>query len=285
MEEKEHGKLRSLLYFGLIPLLVMFVLGLFLLNWLGFPVWKTAQEWGSELPVLGYIIPAPDSTVTNEESESETWKEQYHDSQAKLKEATQKLTALNKEIESNQQELQEAKKSNEELQLQLEQKEEQKNNAQMKKVAAIYENMSPSKAASMLESMSLEDASLTISMLDQDQQSSILGSMKDVKRAAQITMLQKEIGTFNTSDPALLKQQLHELVQNEQDQAETVAETIAGIPPAQAAVLVQSMMKTNEQTAMGLMKQINTTSRSQILTEIAKKDAALAAEITVHLEK
>ena len=44
------------------------------------------------------------------------------------------------------------------------------------------------------------------------------------------------------------------------------------------------MMKTNAQIAMDLMKKINTNSRSQILTEISKANAKLAAEIAASLK-
>lgn len=286
MEEKQRGKFKSFIYFGLIPLLIVFVLGLFLMNWLGFPVWETAQKWGNEVPVLKTVIPDPEPAVADEkDSEAEAWKQKYDDSNAKLKETKQELDMLKKDLEASQQEVADLKKSNKELQQQITSKAAQKNKDQLKKVAAIYENISPSKGASMLEAMSIEDAAITISMLDQDQQSNLLGSMKDTKKAAQITMLLKDMGTLNADDPALLKQQLHDLYLNQEDPSATLAETIAAMAPAQAAGIIQSMMETNSQAAMGLMKKMNTNSRSQVLTEIAKKDAKLAAQISVNLEK
>ncbi|MBL4952954.1 hypothetical protein JK635_12095 [Neobacillus sp. YIM B02564] len=287
MEEKKHRKLKSFIFFGLFPILIMFILGLFLFNWLGFPVWETAQKWGNQVPVLNYLIPdtASTSSVANDDRQTKLWKEKYNLSHADLKKATKEIDSLNNEVDSMLQQLDNMKKTNKQLEFQLKDQAKQNIAAQQKKIAAIYENMSPSKAASIIEAMSVEDGAITISSLDSDQQSSILAGMKDTKRAAQITMLLKEIGNLNTADPNLLKQQLQDVLQSQDDPAASLADTIAAMPPAQAAMLIQSMMKSNAQTAMALMKKMNTNSRSQVLTEISKKDAGLAAQISVNLEK
>jgi flagellar motility protein MotE (MotC chaperone) len=135
----------------------------------------------------------------------------------------------------------------------------------------------------MFESLPLEKASLTISLLDQDLQSSILGSMKDVKKAAQITMMLKEIAMLNEVDQTSLEGQVHELALKQENPSETLAETIAGMPAAQSAGIIQSMLGTNSKVAMELMKNVNTNSRSQILAEIAKSDPKLAAKIAADL--
>lgn len=285
MEEKQQGKLKSLLYFGLIPLLFLGIFGLFIFNWLGFPVWKSIQEWGNKTPVISMIMPDPAPQNAKKTSPSEDYKAKYLDSNQKVKEESQKVAQLEKQIKSNQEAFDQLKKDNVELQNQLDQKAAQKNKDQLKQVAAIYENMSPSKAAKMFEVMSLEDAAITMSSLGQEQQSSILGSMKDAKKAAQITMLLKEIGALNEADPVMLKDQLQQVVQNGADPAESLAETIAGMPSAQSASLIQSMMGTNSDVAMKLLKKMDTSSRSQLLAAIAKNDPKIAAQITVNLEK
>ncbi|MCM3569587.1 MotE family protein [Neobacillus mesonae] len=285
MEEKEHGKLRSFIYFVFFPLLGMCLFGMFIFNWLGFPVWQSAKDFGNKLPVISAVLPDPAPVEAKDNNGSDYWKQQYSKSNAALKDANNKLDALNKEIDSNKQELDDLKKNNEELQSQLQANTDQKNQVQAKKIAAIYDNMTPSKAAAIMDAMTLEDAAITISMLDEDQQSSIMGSMKDTNRAAKITSLLKSMGTIQTTDMNVMKEELQKVLQTEQNPTETIAETIAQIPPAQSAELMKSMMKTNAQTALTLMKDMNTASRSQILTEIAKKDAGLAADITVSLEK
>lgn len=285
MEEKRHGKMKSILLYGVFPFLIFMILGLFILNWLGFPVWTSVQAWGHNLPVVGKIIPDPDSEKKMDENDLEYWKQQYLASNANLEKESQKITALDNQIKSSKKDVEDLKKKNEVLQKQLEDKAGQQNKEQLKAVANIYADLPPSKASAMLEAMSLEDAAITISMLEQEQQSSILGKMKDAGKAARITMLLKEIGTLSDSDPTVVKDQLQEIVQYQEDPAAILAETIAGMPPVQAAELIKSMMGTNSGVAMNLMKKVSTKSRSQILTELARNDAKLAAQITINLEK
>ncbi|QCJ42400.1 hypothetical protein FAY30_11040 [Bacillus sp. S3] len=284
-EEKQRGRIKSLIYFWLVPFLIMAVFGMFIFNWLGFPVWKTIQDWGNKIPVIGTIVPDSTNEIAPKTTKSDDWKSRYLESNKKVKEELQKIASLEKQIKSNQEEFDQLKKRNQELQMQFDDKAVQKSKDQMKQVAAIYENMSPSKAAKIVETMSLEDAAITVSMLGQEQQSSILGSMKDANKAAQITMLMKEIGNLNEEDPAILKEQLQQMIQTTEDPSQSIAETIAGMPPAQSASLIQSMMGTNSEVAIKLLKKMSTSSRSQLLAQIAKNDAKLAAQITVNLEK
>jgi flagellar motility protein MotE (MotC chaperone) len=282
MEEKRRGKLGSILFWG-ISLLITVLLILFLLNFVGFPVWKTFQDWGNKIPVVNHIIPDSNSTDAKKPADINDWKDKYVKNQSVLKEMDQQISELNKQLSSDQNDLKVLKKSNEELQKQLENKQGQVVQEQIKKVAGIYANIPASKAAAIIASMSLEEASLTLSQLDIELQGSILGSMKDVKKAAQISMLLKEIAGLNETNQNVLAQQVHDLALKHENPTETLAETVAGMPPTQSAGLIQSMMGTNSQVAMNLLKNINTTSRSQILTEIAKSDAKLAATIAANL--
>lgn len=284
MDEKQHGKLGTFFFWG-IPLLFTAILAVIIINFLGIPVGQTFQDWGNKVPVLNQIIPDSTSVSTQVKKSDDLvdWKQKYLQRDSELKAKDQQISDLNKQLSSNQNGLDDLTKSNEQLQKQLENKQNKAVQNQLKQVAGIYANMPKSKAAAILESMSLEDSSLTMSVLDQKQQSNILGSMKDVKKAAQITMLIKEISMLQKTDQTELKNQIHEIALQQENPAQTLAETIAGMPPAQSAGIIQTMMGTNSQVAMDLMKNVSTNSRSQILTEIAKADAKLAAQITASL--
>jgi flagellar motility protein MotE (MotC chaperone) len=282
MEEKEHGKLKAIFYIC-FPILFIVIFGAFILNFLGIPVGKTLQDWGNKLPVINYIIPdsAPKQTLNVDGTND--WKQKYLQDEQVLKEQDQQIAELNKELNSNQKGDQNLKKSIIALQKQLDTKQTQKYQDQMNKIAGIYGNMSPSKAAAILESMSLGDASTTVSLLNQDQQSSILGSMKDAKKAASITMMLKEIASLTETDQAALNAQIQDLALKQENPTKTLAQTIAGMPPTQSAVIIKSMMGSNPQVAMELMKNVTTDSRSQILAAIANTDVKLAAQITASL--
>ncbi|MDR7235722.1 MotE family protein [Neobacillus drentensis] len=282
MEEKKRGIQGSILFWG-ISLLITVLLILFLLNFVGFPVWKSFQDWANKIPVVNHIIPDSNSTEAKGTVEVNDWKEKYLNNEVVLKKREQELNELNKQLTSDQNDIKILKKNNEDLQKQLEDKQVKDVQDQMKQVAGIYASIPASKAAAMLASMPLEEASLTISQLDQELQGSILGSMKDVKKAAQITILLKEIAGLNETNQLVLEAQVHELALKHENPTETLSETVSGMPPAQSASIIQTMMGTNSQVAMNLMKNINTTSRSQILTEIAKSDRKLAATIAANL--
>ena len=88
---------------------------------------------------------------------------------------------------------------------------------------------------------------------------------------------------LQVTDQASLKDQVQQLVKDQENPTVTLAETIEGMDPSQSAGIIQSMMSSNSTVAMNLIKNVNTTNRSQILTEIAKLDANLAADITAQL--
>jgi flagellar motility protein MotE (MotC chaperone) len=136
----------------------------------------------------------------------------------------------------------------------------------------------------MLQNMPLEEAVFTLLQLDQELQSSIIGSMKDAKKAAQITTVLREAAMLGETDLLAVKEQLVELVKKQENPTTALSETIAGMNPAQSASIIQSMMTTNSQVALELLRNVDTASRSQILTEITKTDANIAAQITANLK-
>lgn len=282
MEEKQNGKLGTVLFWG-IPLVITAVVAVLVINFLGIPLGQTFQAWGKKIPVVGQFIPDPSTTQANSGNSQDDWKQKYSDSSAKLKADDQKIADLTKELNDNQKTIQDMKQNSLELQNQQQKKATQQAQDQMKQVAGIYANMPPSKAAAMIEALPLEDASLTMSMLQQDQQSNIFSSMKDARKAAQITMILKDISGIGDMDPGALKDQIHQIAQSEQNPTDSITNTLAAMPPTQSAGIIQTMMGTNSQEAISLLKSMSTDSSSQILAEIEKTNAKLAAQITAGL--
>jgi flagellar motility protein MotE (MotC chaperone) len=283
MEEKKRGKLETILYLGIFPLIFTAVFGIIILNLMDISVMKTFQDWGNKIPIISKIIPDSNSAVAKEAKGSDNWKQKYLTSEQVIEDKQEEIVQLTEQLSSNQSELKELEKNSDELQKKLGVQNSKARQEQMKRVAGIYANIPASKAAAMFQTMTLEEASYTLSLLNQELQSSIIGGMKDAKKAAQITTLIKEIAMLTETDEDLLKIQIYELAQKQANPADLLTDTIAGMPPAQAAGIIQSMMGTNSQVAIDLMKKISTDSRSQILTEIAKVDSRLAAQITENL--
>lgn len=284
MDERNNRK-HGIVFYLVISLIAIAILGGVIFSILDTSLQKKVLAFGNQLPIINQVIPDPAQKQESKSKDQDFWKQKYFNTDAMVKEKDQTIADLNQKLNSNQQVVIDLKKSNQDLQNQLDQKQSKAVQNQMKQIADIYANMNASKAASIVESMSLEDASLTMSMLDADQQSNILGSMKDAKKAAEITMMMKEIAGLTETDPNALKEQVHQLVLNQENPAASLADTIAAMPSAQSAGIIQSMMGSNSQVAMDLMKNVPTKSRSQILAEIEKTDAALAAQITASLNK
>ena len=86
--------------------------------------------------------------------------------------------------------------------------------------------------------------------------------MKDAKKAAQITLLVKEIAGLTEPDPIVLKAQVHQIALQQENPTQILSDTIAGMQPAQAAGIIKSMMTTNSFTTIELLKNINTNTRA-----------------------
>jgi flagellar motility protein MotE (MotC chaperone) len=286
MEERSiRRKIGSFLFFwGMTFLFAIILVGL-LLKFMGMPVGQTFISLGNQIPVLKTIIPEaiPLHVEAEEEDSSNYWQEEHNKRVAELNEREQKITELNDQLTASQKELEDLNKKQLELQGQLDTKQSETTQKQMKQIAGIYENMSASKAAKVFEVMSLEEAAATIMYLNLEQQSNILGSMKDTQKAADITMIMKEIALIPNTNQLTINEKIQELSKAKQTPIAAISETISKMPAAQSATIIQTMMETNAEVAMDIMDDVSVTIRSQILTELANKDAKLAAEITADL--
>jgi flagellar motility protein MotE (MotC chaperone) len=286
MEERSiQRKVGSFLFFWGMTFLFAIILVALLLKFMGMPVGQTFMSLGNQVPVLNSILPEaiPLHVEAKEEDNSNYWQEEHDKRVAELKEKEQTITELNDKLTASQKGLEELNKKQLELQSQLETKQSESTQKQIKQIASIYENMSSSKAAKVFEVMPLEEAAATIMYLNVEQQSSILGSMKDTQKAADITMIMKEIALIPDTNQLTINEKIQELSKAKQTPIAAISETITKMPAAQSATIIQNMMETNSEVAMDIINDVSVTIRSQILSELANKDAKLAAKITADL--
>lgn len=295
-EKKPTDKLRKVLFWT-VPSVILLALGGFTVYFFEIPVGTTALELGNKIPFVEKIIPDPDdSGPTSEEikhaEEVNKWKQKYSASAKKLKskekeiaELTHELKEAAKELEQAQRNLDDFKSSNFELQQQINKEMNERVKEQMKELAAVYKSIPPKKAANMLSAMSVEDAAITLAQLNNSQQSSILSAMTDTKKAARLSLLIKEIAALQASDVTFLKAQVRQIALQQENPTETLAETLSGMQPAQAAGIIKSMMATNSYSVIELLKQMDAAVRAKILTEIQASDANMATEIASGLNR
>lgn len=206
MDEKHRGKLASLFYIAIVPVFFTTVFCLIFIYALDIPVKENLKSLGNSIPVVKDMIPGESSSQKNSDIDLE-----------KELDERDKLIADQKEkLKENQSEIKKLTKSNQQLKEQLTEKRSVEYDKQVKKVAEIYADIPASKAAAMIETLSIEEATLTIYMLKQTKQSSILASMKDPKLAAQITLVIKELALIDKTDPASLQAEIQGIVQKQQ---------------------------------------------------------------------
>ncbi|WEG11232.1 hypothetical protein PU629_13780 [Pullulanibacillus sp. KACC 23026] len=283
MNEKSRFK-GFLLSYVLIPIILAIVFTGAILYVMKVPVGKPLQSLGSKIPGLSLFIPAPVPTSSEAQSSTNSMKQATASNTSEVKSQKQEITQLKAELSSSKQDLQKANSKVTSLQKQIKTTNTQNYQDQMKKMSQIYSNMSPSKAGAIFDAMPLEDAAYTISMLSQDVQSSILGSMKDPSKAAQITTVLNDLAEQPASDQTSLKDQVHQIVQKNETQNNSLVETLSEMPATQSAGIIKTMMGSDSQSAMTILKDMNTSTRSSILTEITKSNPKMAAVITAELK-
>lgn len=276
MDETVKEKMGSLLFTTILPFMIMAIFAGILLNFLGVPVWKTALGWGQKLPIFHHINQSQNVVQSNSKRDFDDYKELYLKNIKKLKRNDDQIEQLTQKVAAIKSEKAELLKEIDSKQVKLFQNE-------MAKQAAIYADMPPSKAAALLEAMPLADASEIVFGMDSDMQSSILSSLKDSNKAAQISMVIKKIST--STDPQSVKEQFHQLALEQESSLSSLAGTLSAMPPAKAATIIQTLASTNFDAAVEAMTIVNIASRPQILAEIQKLDSNMALQLTAALNK
>jgi flagellar motility protein MotE (MotC chaperone) len=189
MKEKIMEKLGSVFYLCLFPLLFFAILGGICVYFFKIP----AQSLGSNIPLVSSRITESNQASAISKDSDEEWKEQLRHAELEIAEKDKQIEDLYFKLVNTQKALGDLEMNHVELLKQIETKNNEDFHQKMDEVAELYESMLPYKAAGIFQDMPLEDAAQIILFLDQDLQSSILGKMKDTKKAGQITMIMKEI--------------------------------------------------------------------------------------------
>lgn len=207
MKEKIMEKLGSIFYLCLFPLLFFAILGGVCVYFFNIP----AQSLGSNIPLVSSMLTDSNQASAISKNNKAEWKEQLRHAELEIAEKDKQIEELNSMLANTQKSLDDLQKNHEELLRQVETKNYEDFHQKMDEVAELYENMLPYKAAGVFQDMPLEDATQIILFIDQDLQSSILGKMKDTKKAGQITMIMKEILDLADYDETELKAEINQL--------------------------------------------------------------------------
>jgi flagellar motility protein MotE (MotC chaperone) len=210
MKEKIMEKIGSIFYLCLFPVLFFIILGGVCVYFFKIPV----QSLGSHIPVVSSMLAESNQASAISNDRKEDWEKQLNLAKLEVEEKDKQIIALNAKLAITQKSLEELNMNHKQLLHQMEAENNELFHQKMDEVAELYENMLPYKAAGVFQEMPLEDAVQIILFIDEDLQSSILGKMKDTKKAGQITMILKEIIDLADYTEIELKDKINQLATN-----------------------------------------------------------------------
>lgn len=296
-EFEESGSGFSRFLFFVTPILFTVVLLGVLLTLFNINVRNTLMDLGNKIPIVKNFVPDPEGTdkekskeqVKKQEKEKSTeatvkqLKEQVAKQETDLQEANRQVT----EHEGKVKELQEQLDSAEQKKAQQEQAAEQEAyQKEVKKLAQLYAQMSPSKAAAILGNLTTEETLQMLSVMSNDSKAAILEKM-DPQKAADISIKLKDV---NSSEDLAISALQSRLKKESTDEAST-PKTNAGLDDAQlsqtfssmsadaASTLVLQTYKISADKALKILKAVDDSTRSNILAKMAEQDEKLSVKI------
>ncbi len=288
VEKASYGAFERFLYIFLIPLIFTLILTGVLLSLFGYDVKETLLKVGHSIPIVGSVVPAPPPTpvpqtdVSGEAADVDALKADLLQKEAelsKIKEESQQkdktIEDLHNQLEQMQSESAEKGQTDEEYQTQL------------RRLADIYTNMTPSKAAPILERLTMPELVLVLSQMKQDAQSNVLAKMNP-QIAAEASIQMKDIVPLKDREMAALQSRLE--INRQQDDAAAaklsvsdLAQTFAGMVPNNAAEVLRVMMASDQAKVVAILAAMELQSRSLILSALSDSSKEDAAKISAKL--
>ncbi|WP_232697035.1 MotE family protein [Brevibacillus daliensis] len=284
-EERGYGRWEFFFYIILIPALFTSLLLGIILSFSGYDVIGGIKETINKIPFIEKVIDDGPNTATNPVADEKNKGLQTEQVLEKNKQETAKLEEAVNEKEATIQALQTQVK---ELQRTSEQKrvDEEERQKQFQSLAKTYATMSPKNAAAILENLSNEEAVVVLAKMKTDVQSQILAKM-DPKKAADLSILIKDQQISKDDDIAALQQRviiLTKALGETRDTSKVTSEKLVAsfnsMNTIDAAKILSTLYKTNTERALSILSQMADGKRGEILGEISKTDAGLAARIT-----
>lgn len=216
-QEQGYGRIEWFLYIVLLPLLFTVMLAGVLLTFLGYDVVSKVQTVGNQIPLVKNIVPDPkpstsegdtvdvQASVDQLETANRHKDAQITELQAELEAQKEEFVQLNAQYEALKTERQDQTQSEEE------------HLKQIRQLSALYGSMSPSKAAPIIENLTLQEAVLVLSEMPLEQRGKILAKM-DPKKAADSSILLKDMVTTRDREIAALQERVKELSQTLSEQ-------------------------------------------------------------------
>lgn len=290
--EDSNGGFERILFF-LIPIIFTIVLVGVLLTLFNINVRNGVLDVANKIPIVKNWIPDP--KLSPEEQKLKDIKDQEESDEATIQELKTLLAEKEESLKAmtEQKTAQETKVNELESQLEDLQNESVDTDVpekedpyieQIRELAKMYADMSPSKAAPIMQNLTMEEMVLMLSEMKNSKRVAILERM-DPKIAAEATMILKE--AKSTEDLAIAAKQSRDKKDKEQNTLKTtdnldknqLNKTFSQMAPDKAADLLLQTYKINPSKVITILNTVDDGTRARILDSMSTKDKELAAKV------
>ncbi|WP_059045352.1 MotE family protein [Paenibacillus rubinfantis] len=296
LEEESGGGFSRFLFF-MTPILFTVVLLGVLLTLFNIDFRNTLIDLGNRIPVVKNLVPDPKVPEDEVEQAAEEEQKQKESTEATVKELKDQLAQQQVELQTANQQAAEQQEKVKELQDQLatvqqeasvqqQSAEAEAYQKEVKKLANLYAEMSPSKAAAIFDKLTTEETLQMLSVMSNESKVAILEKMNPQK-AADISIKLKDVNTSEDLAIAALQSRLKMEAAADSSTTTTgtglsdteLSQTFSSMAAEDAAKLVLQTYKLSPEKGLKILKSVNGTTRSKILAEMAKADEKTSVKI------
>nr|WP_246073056.1 kinesin [Paenibacillus dokdonensis] len=295
VEKESAGGFERFLFF-MIPIIFTIVLLGVLLTLFNVNVRNDMLEWAQKIPVVKNWVPDPvkdpektklqdaKDQVKSANATIDELKSKLASQEANLQKAKEEKTQQEQKLKGVQDQLDSAQKSAEEAAAKGTETDADPYEKQIKDLAKMYADMSPSKAAPIMQNMTTEEMVQLLSVMKNDNRMAILAKM-DPKVAADVSMKLKDAVSSSDLAIAALQSRIDKDTGDKQAASASgldktqISQTFASMPAKSAAGLLLSTYKISPEKVLTILNSVDDSTRSGILDAMSTQDAKTTAVI------
>lgn len=295
--EKESGSGWEKFLMISIPIVFTVVLLGVLLTLFNVDVRNNALELAKKIPIVKDWVPDPvldpekekleksEKQVESAEATIEKLKSQVTAKEAELKAAKDAASAETQKTAELQKKLDDANKAAETVAT-AQPESESDYQKQIKSLAKMYADMSPSKAAPILQNMTNEEMVLMLNAMQSTARTKVLEKM-DPKTAADVSMLMKDAKPSGDLALDALQSRLKKetaaataTTSNSKNlDKNQLSQTFASMSASSGAKLLLETYKISPDKTLTILNSVNDATRSQLLENMSKEDSVATAKV------
>lgn len=297
MEKESGGGWEKFLMIS-IPIVFTVVLLGVLLTLFNVDIRNNLFEFANKIPVVKEWVPDP--VLDPEKDKLEKSEQQVESAEATIEKLKSQVTAKETELKAAQEATTTEAKKATDLQKKLDDAEKAAETAtaetpetesdyqkQIKDLAKMYADMSPSKAAPILQNMTNEEMVLLLNAMQSSARTKVLEKM-DPKTAADVTMMMKDAKPSGDLALDALQSRLKKETEATSTTATTtsknldknqLSQTFASMSASSGAKLLLETYKLSPDKTLTILNSVDDETRSQLLENMSSEDSVETAKI------